>query len=252
MRMLVVHEFGVMRRIVSRYALAEFDNLEVESAASAQEALESLRHDKFDVVISAMEMEGLNGLGLYHEMRSGSLNKETPFIIMTSTDTPEQRQRIVSSGVANYLIMPFTPLELREMVARLSNPREMRATPRFSIPATTAVITLESGQIEAEVVNISLGGVLGELTFSEEILSLFEPVMIDILFPADYGEAKAGGIKAGLVRVNVISWREDRSAEKLRMAWNFVDIPKAARNTLSMALDRAQQELSLERTDLEG
>jgi len=245
MRMLIIHEFGVMRRIVYRNVLAEFDDVEVETAASAQEGLEFLGQSKFDVVISAMEMEGLDGIGLYQEMRKGSLNRETPFIIITSTDTPEQRQRMANSGVENFLFLPFTPLELREMVSGLTDPREMRTTPRFSIPGTTADITFKGGQIEAKVINISLGGVLCELTLYEEDCNFFEPVFIELLFPADYGEAKATGIEARLVRVNVTAWKEDKSAEKLRAAWSFADIPKAAKSTIGMALDRARQELAL-------
>ncbi len=245
LRMLIVHEFKVMRQIVEKYSLAEMAEAEVESVASSREAVERLAAQKYDIVLCALEMAGLDGLGVRDKMRASPLNQNTPFVILTSTDTEAQQRRLAEQGVEHALIIPFSALELRGMVTHLTNLRQRRSHARFNIPGAMAEIHFGQNHISAEVVNISLNGLLCNLTYPEKEPNLLEACQITVNFPPDYGQARAADIIGSLVRLNVLSWRGDHSPEQLRAAWKFVDTPPAAAKTLEMTLETARRDLML-------
>ena len=77
---------------------------EITLAHSGTEALEQLRDGDFELVISDLQMPGLDGYGLLTEMRGDPNLQQIPVILLTSRDTPEERQHAMELGASRYLI----------------------------------------------------------------------------------------------------------------------------------------------------
>ncbi|MEW5721899.1 MAG: response regulator [Thermodesulfobacteriota bacterium] len=250
--MLIVHESQLLRKIITGYVLSELSDLVVESAGSAQEGLVALEKKKYDVIVSALEMSGMDGLELFRRMRFLETNKDTPFVLTTSTDTKAQRRRVASAGIRHVLISPYTATDLARMVDVASDPREKRAFDRYSIPGVMAVFHWVESDISARVLNLSLKGVYCELVHREEYANPLRPFKLDLVFPEEYGRARVENILASVLRINVMNWRDDHTPDLVRLAVKFVQTPAAADKTLRMVLSQASRELSMTKDLLES
>jgi len=73
----------------------------VETASSAYDALRKLAKDSFDVVVSAYDMPGKDGLNLLEELRKS--NKNVPFIMFTGKSREEIAIKALNLGANYYL-----------------------------------------------------------------------------------------------------------------------------------------------------
>jgi len=65
----------------------------VRVAVDGQEAIESLRREGADLVVSDIEMPRLDGIGLTTAIKGDQHLAAIPVILVTSLDQPEQRER---------------------------------------------------------------------------------------------------------------------------------------------------------------
>ena len=85
----------------------------VDAATSGTDGLHlALEHD-YDVVVLDVMLPGLDGLSVLRELRQA---KQVPVIMLTARDGIEDRVRGLRDGADDYLVKPFSFLEL---VARL-------------------------------------------------------------------------------------------------------------------------------------
>ncbi len=116
MKILIVDDSKAMRMIVQRtLRQAGFTSHAVSEAASAPEALDLLRKDSFDVVLSDWNMPEMSGLDLL-----GAVTKENiavRFGFITSESTPAMREQATGAGALFLLAKPFT-VESFEMTLR--------------------------------------------------------------------------------------------------------------------------------------
>ncbi len=244
-RILVIHDVAVIRKIVENYIVAaEMDEVELESVASAQAGAKRLDEKKFDVVLCGLQMSGMDGIAVHERMLASEINKETSFVLLTSTDTEEQRQRLARHGIDHVLAMPFTPQQLKGIIQKVYNPLRRRAYQRFAIPGATAVVTVQDLDLPAEVLNVSLNGVLCRFDYPAAQPNLMPACRMKIVLPPAYAQGDAAGITARLVRVVVQNWGPDDTPQKMRAGWEFVKLPEPAREVLGLTLDKARQELT--------
>jgi two-component system chemotaxis response regulator CheY len=117
MRVLVVDDSGVMRKIISR-ALGELGINDVEEAADGQLALDAMTASgPFDLLITDWNMPVMNGLELVQAIRgSGSA---IPIIMVTTKSEKEAVLQAIQAGVNDYVIKPFERDMLRLKIERL-------------------------------------------------------------------------------------------------------------------------------------
>ena len=83
---------------------------EVKQAANGQEALEILRKDMFEMVISDILMPVMDGYQLCREVRNDPHLKETLFIFYTATYTEQDDEKLAYQlGADKYLVKPMAP-----------------------------------------------------------------------------------------------------------------------------------------------
>ena len=98
-------------------SILEAAGYEVDVAASAELGLACTAERDYGLCLVDVEMPGLDGFGFISQLRGSSA---TPAILVTSRDTPADRQRGIAVGAQGYLVKgALDPGELLTMIARL-------------------------------------------------------------------------------------------------------------------------------------
>ena len=72
-----------------------------------EQALETLRSTRMDLIIAARYMPKLNGLELFCSIQMDPLLKDTPFIMITVEDDKTKIEDAQKQGIQHYLVKPF-------------------------------------------------------------------------------------------------------------------------------------------------
>jgi two-component system chemotaxis response regulator CheY len=115
---LVVDDFSTMRRIV-RNILRELDFKNILEADDGTSALEILKANKVDLIVSDWNMPKMTGLELLKLVRSSEQTKTIPFLMVTAEAQKENIVEAVKARVSNYIIKPFTAMTLSEKLAKI-------------------------------------------------------------------------------------------------------------------------------------
>src|SRR4030042_6058769 len=103
MRILVVDDFNTMRRIVKNILKQRgFEN--VGEAENGQEALEVLKKEKFDFVITDWNMPVMTGLDLLKAIKADAALKDIPVMMVTAEAQQQNIVEAVKSGAGNYIV----------------------------------------------------------------------------------------------------------------------------------------------------
>lgn len=121
-RILVVDDELSMREFIS--ILLEREGYEVLTAADASTALERLSASSIDLVISDVQMPGLNGLELLARIRTSS--PDTAVLLVTAYSTAEQAVEAMKLGAYDYLAKPFKVEELKILVRNALEKRDLQ------------------------------------------------------------------------------------------------------------------------------
>lgn len=89
-------------------------NYEVQTAYDGNIALKLFNAGKFDLVITDINLPGLNGLELTKQIRNR--NMHTPVIMLTALHTTDDKIEGFNAGADDYLAKPF---EFKELLARI-------------------------------------------------------------------------------------------------------------------------------------
>jgi CheY-like chemotaxis protein len=118
LRVLLVDDHEDARELVSM-VLREAGAKAV-TAASASDAMESLKGTKTDVLISDIGMPGEDGFMLINRVRSLAPEEggAVPAIALTAYATEDDRQRALAAGYDNHVSKPVEPDELIDAVAQ--------------------------------------------------------------------------------------------------------------------------------------
>lgn len=112
---LVVEDSAAMRSFIAS-TLEEIDGVTVTEAESGFEALKELPRRNYHVIITDINMPDINGLELIRFIRENDRHKETPLIIVSTESSQRDRERGLALGANAYLVKPFSPSALKEMV----------------------------------------------------------------------------------------------------------------------------------------
>ena len=92
--------------LVSRLVKRDFN---VTAVVSAEEALDKLKHEKYDVVVSDIRLNGMNGMELLSKVKE--LNEDLPVIIITGYANLDTAREAVTLKAYDYLLKPLDNIE---------------------------------------------------------------------------------------------------------------------------------------------
>ncbi|MFZ0392187.1 MAG: HD domain-containing phosphohydrolase [Calditrichia bacterium] len=83
---------------------------------TAQEALDTIRQEKFDIILSDLNMPGMSGLELSARIREMFLG--IPFVLITGISDLSQVQKALDGGVSDYIVKPVKLQDLPVVIER--------------------------------------------------------------------------------------------------------------------------------------
>ncbi len=126
----------------------------VAEAEDGPAAVQRLRQEAFDVVLTDLRMPGLDGMGVLRAVRAAS--SETQVVVMTAYGTIESAVDAVRQGAHDYVSKPFKEEELLLRVARALETRRLRGT-----------VTLLAGELRRQA---GLERIIGRSAAIQEVI----------------------------------------------------------------------------------
>ena len=118
LKFLVVDDFSTMRRIL-RGLLKEMGCNNVEEAEDGVVALQMLKTNRYDFVVSDINMPNMNGFDLLKALKAEDSLKHIPVLMVTAEARKEDILLAAQSGAAGYIVKPFTKATLEEKVTKI-------------------------------------------------------------------------------------------------------------------------------------
>jgi two-component system, chemotaxis family, chemotaxis protein CheY len=118
LKFLIVDDFSTMRRIV-RGLLKEMGYLNADEAEDGAVALSMLKAQKYDFVVSDINMPNMTGFDLLKAVKSDSGLKHLPMLMVTAEARKEDIVLAAQSGASGYIVKPFTKATLEEKVLKI-------------------------------------------------------------------------------------------------------------------------------------
>ncbi|MFN3739553.1 MAG: response regulator [Thermodesulfovibrionales bacterium] len=111
-RILVIDDENIVR--VSCKRILEPEGFLVELAADGYEAIELIKKQPYDIIITDLKMPKMDGLEVLQWIKKNS--PASKVVVITGFSTPEIAERSAKSGATKYLEKPFTPETLISVV----------------------------------------------------------------------------------------------------------------------------------------
>jgi two-component system chemotaxis response regulator CheY len=118
LKFLIVDDFSTMRRIV-RGLLKESGYNNADEAEDGSVALGMLKSQKYDFVVSDINMPVMNGFDLLKAIKADDSLKHLPVLMVTAEARKEDIVLAAQSGAAGYIVKPFTKATLEEKVEKI-------------------------------------------------------------------------------------------------------------------------------------
>lgn len=118
MNILVVDDFSTMRRIIKN-VLKQLGYANIYEAEDGTTALDILKREKIDFIISDWNMPQMTGLDLLKAVRASEEWKDLPFLMVTAEGQKENVIEAVKHRVSSYIVKPFTAEVLTEKINKI-------------------------------------------------------------------------------------------------------------------------------------
>ncbi|EED30878.1 two component, sigma54 specific, transcriptional regulator, Fis family [gamma proteobacterium NOR5-3] len=119
-RVLIVEDDDTLRDALCD--TIEFGGYRAVAAGNGREALSRMDAESFDMIISDVQMDEMDGHGLLREVRNRK--PEMPFVMITAHGSVRDAVSAMRDGATDYLLKPFEAQVLLDMVARMQPPAE--------------------------------------------------------------------------------------------------------------------------------
>ncbi len=156
--LIVEDDLGLREALVDTLALADIHYVE---AGSGEEAIEVLAHESVDMVITDVNMPGMDGHALLAQIRANY--PMLPVALITAYGQVERAVDAIRQGAVDYLMKPFDPAQLIELIQRyasgaisathedepvaqsVASQQLLKLAQRVAVTDSTVLITGESG-----------------------------------------------------------------------------------------------------------
>lgn len=117
---LIVDDSSVMRKIVERaLRQAGLTIASVFEASSGLEALEVLRRQRVNLILSDINMPNMDGLEFLRQLRAQDLAPDVPVLMITTEGSEDHVREAIVAGAQGYIRKPFTAEQVKERVLPL-------------------------------------------------------------------------------------------------------------------------------------
>lgn len=118
MKIIVADDMETMRTSVCEL-LQHFGFANVAEAGDGNQALEIIRTEGADLLITDLDMPNMDGLALLRTIRSDDVLKTLPVIFLTADGEKKSIVDAVQAGADDYLLKPFTADVLERKIKKI-------------------------------------------------------------------------------------------------------------------------------------
>jgi DNA-binding NtrC family response regulator len=93
------------------------EGYQVECASSGSEAIEKLAEKSFDLVVTDLKMDGVDGLDVVRKGKG--VNRGLPFILISGYGTAQTAASAAQEGADIFLMKPIDMTELKSAVKKV-------------------------------------------------------------------------------------------------------------------------------------
>ena len=120
-KILVVDDSPTMRQLII-FALQRLPGLQIAEAGDGVAALKQLSSEKYDLLLTDINMPMMDGFKLISLIRNDALYTSLPIIVISTEGSDVTRERAIEVGADEYITKPMQTTRLIEVVRRLLNP----------------------------------------------------------------------------------------------------------------------------------
>jgi CheY-like chemotaxis protein len=116
-RILVADDSQTMRMLIVFHLIKMMPGVKITEAVTGADALDRLKRQDVDLILTDMNMPEMDGAGLITAVRQ-ELKRDTPIIIITTRGEQQDRERGMSVGANGYVTKPLDVRQFRETVRK--------------------------------------------------------------------------------------------------------------------------------------
>lgn len=128
-RVLIVDDEVALARALT--TILEREGFAAEAHSSAPRALERLAEQEFEVVVTDINMPGMNGLELLRQVREH--DRDVPVILLTGSPAVESAALAVNYGALQYMLKPVMPDEFLNSIRRAVRLHRLAVAKRLAL-----------------------------------------------------------------------------------------------------------------------
>ncbi|WP_446325465.1 response regulator [Blastomonas sp. CACIA14H2] len=118
-RILTVDDSPSMRALLKHALTAE--GFHVDQADDGVSALDWLKENECDVVITDINMPRMDGFGLIEHLRKGAIHENRPILVLTTEASEEKKAQARRAGATGWIVKPFDAVKLAAAVRRVTH-----------------------------------------------------------------------------------------------------------------------------------
>nr|MDE5966476.1 response regulator [Lachnospiraceae bacterium] len=115
-KILIVDDLNINVKILENIIVAE--GYEALCAMSVQEALDIMKENMPQLILSDFSMPGMDGMEFCKLLKSNPRTRDIPFIFITVADSREDKKAAFLAGAVDFIPKPFEPVEV---IMRVNN-----------------------------------------------------------------------------------------------------------------------------------
>ncbi|WP_276784966.1 response regulator [Thalassolituus oleivorans] len=92
---------------------------QVKEASDGVEALAIAKQQKFDLVLTDVNMPNMNGIELVQQLRQLDDFKFTPMLMLTTESAGDMKMQGKQAGATGWIVKPFNPEQLLSTIKRV-------------------------------------------------------------------------------------------------------------------------------------
>src|SRR5512144_2461520 len=115
---LIVEDSPTMRQLIS-FALKRLPGVRIVEANDGVDGLKKLSTEKFDLILTDINMPIMDGLKLVSLVRNDANYRTAPIVVITTEGAQEDRERALALGANDYITKPIQPTKILEVARNL-------------------------------------------------------------------------------------------------------------------------------------
>jgi len=115
---LIVEDSPTMRQLIA-FALKRIRGVRIVEANDGVDGLKKLSSERFDLILTDINMPIMDGLKLVSLVRNDGNYKTIPIVVITTEGAQEDRERALALGANDYITKPIQPTKILDVAKTL-------------------------------------------------------------------------------------------------------------------------------------